>query len=84
MEARYIMPTRISKMAVKNQWNGIVEWNTGMEYWNGLINAKNLSYFINTWINDEDNQQGYQFARMDKRCDTLFSYYWIYRRPYFQ
>ena len=21
-------------MAVKNQWNGMVEWNTGMEYWN--------------------------------------------------
>jgi len=22
--------------AVKNQWNGMVEWNTGMEYWNDL------------------------------------------------
>ena len=31
-----------SEMAVKNQWNGMLEWNTGMEYWNGLIDAKNL------------------------------------------
>ena len=21
---------------VWNQWNGMVEWTTGMEYWNGL------------------------------------------------
>jgi len=21
---------------VKNQWNGMVEWNTGMDYWNDL------------------------------------------------
>ena len=27
-----------------NQWSGIVEWNTGMEYWNRLINAKKLNY----------------------------------------
>ena len=24
-------------MAVKNQWNGMVEWNTGMEHWNGIL-----------------------------------------------
>ena len=23
-------------MGVWNQWNGMVEWTTGMEYWNGL------------------------------------------------
>ena len=28
-----------NKSAVMNQWNGMVEWNTGMEYWNGSINA---------------------------------------------
>ena len=22
--------------AVKNQWNGMVKWNTAMEYWNDL------------------------------------------------
>ena len=36
---------RVAKKAVKNQWNGMIQWNTGMEYWNGLINAKKLSYF---------------------------------------
>ena len=31
-----------------------LEWNTGMEYWNGLINSKNLklNYFIKTRISD--------------------------------
>jgi len=29
------MCDRIS--AVKYQWNGMVEWNTGMEYWNGIL-----------------------------------------------
>ena len=24
------------KAGVWNQWNGMVEWTTGMEYWNGL------------------------------------------------
>ena len=28
--------------AVKNQWNGMVEWNTGMEYWNGILEWVNL------------------------------------------
>jgi len=23
-------------LAVKNQWNGMVDWNGGMEYWNDL------------------------------------------------
>ena len=31
-----------SHAAIKNQWNGMVEWNTGMEYWNGLVSAKNI------------------------------------------
>ena len=36
-----------------------VEWNTGIEYWNGLNNTKNLcSYSINSWINDTDYQHG--------------------------
>ena len=25
-----------------------MKWNGGMKYWNGSINAKKLSYFINT------------------------------------
>ena len=48
-------------MVVKNQWNGMVEWNTGMAYWNRLIYTKNL--LINTWMSDEDYQQRCQFAR---------------------
>ena len=36
-------------------WNGTLEWNTGMEYWNGFINANKLSYFINNW-SDTDYQ----------------------------
>ena len=27
---------RMSATGVWNQWNGMVEWTTGMEYWNGL------------------------------------------------
>ena len=51
-----------------------------MEHWNGLVSAKNLVilYKINTWISDEDYQQGYQFARQGKRCDTFFSYYNVF------
>ena len=26
-----------AKLAVWNQWNGMVEWNSGMEYWNDLL-----------------------------------------------
>ena len=26
--------------AVWNQWNGMVEWNSGMEYWNDLLSLK--------------------------------------------
>ena len=37
-----------------------VEMNDGMKHWNGLINAKSLSYFINTWISDTDYMQCYQ------------------------
>ena len=25
-----------SRLSILNQWNGIVDCNTGMEYWNGL------------------------------------------------
>ena len=25
---------KVVNEAVKNQWNGMVEWNTRMEYWN--------------------------------------------------
>ena len=24
-------------MGFWNQWNGMVEWTTGMEYWNGIL-----------------------------------------------
>ena len=24
-------------MGVWNQWNGMLEWNTGMEYWNDIL-----------------------------------------------
>ena len=27
-------------MAVWNQWNGMVEWTSGMEYWNDLLSLK--------------------------------------------
>ena len=40
---------------VKNQLNGMVEWNNGLEYWNGLINAKKLDLtasWISSWISD--------------------------------
>ena len=30
------LSTLASSPAVKNQWNGMVEWNTGMEYWNDI------------------------------------------------
>jgi len=30
------LSTLTSSPAVKNQWNGMVEWNTGMEYWNDI------------------------------------------------
>ena len=28
--------TTANNQAAKNQWNGMVEWNTGMEYWNDI------------------------------------------------
>lgn len=30
--------------------------NGGTEHWNGLINAKKLSYSMNIWISDTDYQ----------------------------
>ena len=41
--------------AVKYQWNGVLEQNTGLKYWNWLINAKNLIYctsWVNGWLSD--------------------------------
>ena len=26
-----------NSVVVYNQWNGMVEWNTGMEHWNGTL-----------------------------------------------
>ena len=33
----YSKPPPISKSHVWNQWNGMVEWNGGMEWWNGMV-----------------------------------------------
>ena len=48
----------------------MVEWNTRMEYWNGLIYAKN-----NIWMSDKDYQQGYQFARRGVICSLATTVY---------
>ena len=37
-EVTYYAATQPTNLAVKNQWNGMVEWNTGMEYWNDFNN----------------------------------------------
>ena len=39
-----------SLRAVWNQWNGTVEWNTGMEYWNGVFVFIN-NCMLNTKVN---------------------------------
>ena len=34
------MPAHASLLAVWNQWNGMVECNSEMEYWNDLLSLK--------------------------------------------
>ena len=31
-----------NKLGVWNRWNGMVEWNAGMEWWNGMVEWNNL------------------------------------------
>ena len=32
-----VCPGQYSTSGIKNQWNGMVEWNGGMEWWNGMV-----------------------------------------------
>ena len=53
--ATYMYSYKGNVSVVKNQLNGMVEWNNGLEYWNGLINAKKLDLtasWISSWISD--------------------------------
>ena len=62
------------------QDDGMVEWNIGMEYWNGLINAKNsyeLGLVMKVISRGTNLQEGAK--------DVILSLATIgYRRPHFQ
>ena len=60
-------------MGVCKQWNGMVEWNGGMEWWNGMvewnITSSTYSLLINIVNIAESLTVNYQIARVHNELE---------------